>query len=36
MSLYYASLNNNLSERLFSWEEGGYALEILGANKLAD
>jgi len=27
---------NNLSERLFSWEEGGYALEILGANKLAD
>ena len=27
---------NDLSERLFSWEEGGYALEILGANKPAD
>ena len=24
---------NDLSDRLFSWEDGGYALEILGANK---
>lgn len=27
---------NDLSERLFSWEDGGCALEILGANKPVD